>query len=312
MKKYYYHRNGVDAEWQGPHFENEIIIFLRDGILKPDTQICEEKGEEGPHRIDRHPDFEVDFEDNRIEVDANRNVKPADDDARELQIADEERIIVTRTTVPSRLRDIRDKLDELWEHQRESIMARIMVEDLPEEVEGQRVTINLNYKRIEEIVLDYWRRDGKLRDWIEDQIRTNGDYSLTIANFDPDLSGRQRKMRKILDWLEEFNLTKASGCYCVMQGEDCLYVGQAISLTERIRTHQDKVWMTNGTKIRILVPHRRGKMTRKKRLNILERLLYLHLQPPDNATSPPKGGSYADDTLRFIMGEIRELATDAG
>ena len=68
------------------------------------------------------------------------------------------------------IRSIRALFNDLWEAQRESIIARIKNEELDDRYEKKRKE-HLEIKaRIEELVLEYWRRGGVLDDWIKDLV----------------------------------------------------------------------------------------------------------------------------------------------
>ena len=74
MKKYYY--NGEeDEDWQGPHSRKEIINFLIDAVISPDTWVVEESEKEA-QTIEVHPDFKEE----RVEEEDLSGLKPADDE----------------------------------------------------------------------------------------------------------------------------------------------------------------------------------------------------------------------------------------
>ena len=211
------------------------------------------------------------------------------------------------------LHDVKRKLSDLWDCQLESIISHIKSENLTQNVVNKRQNWKEEYKKIEELVLDYWRRDGTLIHWIEERRLIRGDYTLKISGFNQGMEGVQRKRDKIQEWLNKKTLNQVSGCYCFIARDKCLYVGQAIKLGRRIREHSLGVHVRDATKLRILVPNRIVRtMTTKDRLNTMERLLYLYLQPEYTGTAPPIGNNEADGILHFIKEEIKELATDAG
>jgi hypothetical protein len=305
MKKYHY-QGEEDEGWQGPHSRKEIINFLIDAVISPDAWVFEVSENEA-QTIEEHPDFKGEG----IEDEDHSGLKPADDEMKFSAKADKANIKQTKQSKPKLIKEIRSNLNRLWECQLESIMTRIMDHDLDSEIESIRKNINGEYSNIENLVLDYWRKDGKILEWIDERLLADGDYTLLISGFNKDKEGRNRKMEKIRNWMSMVGFNNIGGCYCFMEGDKCLYIGQAKKLGPRVKDHGEKVFVANATTIRILIPHRGGTMSLKKRLNILERLLFLHFQPADAGMSPPKGQNNADDCLHFIMGEIKELATDA-
>ncbi len=99
------------------------------------------------------------------------------------------------------------------------------------------------------------------------------------------------------------------------KNDEYLYVGQSSCLESRVSAYEDKYFFKDATHIRILVPSFSGcrsKIHYKRKLNALERLLLLQYQPLKNKDkNGHKGYNDADECLNYIMGEVKELATDA-
>ncbi|MDE0872134.1 MAG: hypothetical protein OSA37_09475, partial [Flavobacteriales bacterium] len=132
MKKYHY-QGEEDEGWQGPHSRKEIINFLIDAVISPDTWVVEESEKEA-QTIEEHPDFKGEG----IEDEDHSGLKPADDEMKFSAKADKANIKQTKQSKPKLIKEIRSNLNRLWECQLESIMTRIMDDDLDSEIESIR------------------------------------------------------------------------------------------------------------------------------------------------------------------------------
>jgi len=303
MRKYYY--NG-EKEAMGPFTRNQIIRFILEETLDEETLVFRED-DANWIKIREHEDFQDISEPENEDVD----LKAPSEEEQLSAVEDRQRLAKARKEIPKLLKLIRSELDELWECQREAILARVMDDDLDEELEEKRRGSDQTLQRIEETVADYWRKDGQLLRWIQDHIRKHADYTFPIAQNDPV----RVRMQKIRSWLDVTGLKKLRGCYCWKQAEEYLYVGQATVLDSRIKNYEDHRLFQNTTHIRILIPSFAGcrsKAHYKQKLNALERLLLLQYQPSENKDkNGHKGYNAADECLKYIMGEVKELATDA-
>jgi len=304
MKKYYY--NG-EEEVMGPYTRGQIFRFLEDGIITLELLVFREDDANWAP-IGEHPDFQ-DAETDPSEAEETDLPTPSTEEQIST-IEDQTKLDKTKAEIPKLLQSTREELNVLWECQREAILARIMDDDLDEDLETIRKESLETYTRVEEMVIDYWRKDGQLLNWINSHIRKHADYTFPISMDDT----RSTRMQKIRGWLQTVGLNDLRGCYCWKQDDKYLYVGQSGSLESRVSNYEDKYFFRDATHIRILIPtfkSCRSKISYKRKLNALERLLLLQYQPTKNKDkNGHKGYNNADECLNYIMGEVKELATD--
>ena len=286
----------------GPFTRNEIddLLEREEGGLTEETQIWKE-GNKDWVALGKHPDF------SDSEVELQKPSKEEQSSAEE----DRAKLEESKAEVPNLLFSIQEDLDTLWECQRAAILARITGEDLDDELEDIRSESCDYYKRIEEISIECWRKDGQLLQWINGCLKKHMDWTFPIpAGDDPDT-----RMNAICAWLQTVGLNGLKGCYCWKNNDRYLYVGQAGRLEKRIKSYKTRDFFSKTTHIRIMIPHFKGCKTKihyKRKLNALERLLLLQYQPEENRDkNGHKGHNEADNCLNYIMGEVRELATDA-
>ena len=306
MKKYYY--NG-EEEAMGPYTRGQIFRFLEDSIITPELLVFREDDANWAP-IEEHPDFQ-DAETDPPEPEETDLPEPSTEEQIST-IEDQAKLDKTKTEIPKLLQSIREELDVLWECQREAILARIMDDDLDEDLEKIRKESAKTYARIQEMVIDYWRKNGQFLQWIQNCIRKHADYTFPISMDD----SRSLRMQKIRGWLQTVGLNSLRGCYCWKKDDEYLYVGQSSSLETRINNYEDRYFFKDATHIRILIPNFSdsfgSKAKMKRKLNALERLLLLQYQPIKNKDKQGhKGYNNADECLNYIMGEVKELATDA-
>jgi hypothetical protein len=218
---------------------------------------------------------------------------------RESQIEEEEEAKRQRLTRHQLLRQVRSQLDQLWECQRESIIARIRFEPLDKVYEATRRKNREIYRSIEESAIEYWRRTGLLTCWIRDLTWREHDFTYRLRGRD-----EAEKYAGLQAWLDETRLAELAGCYCFKNGREYIYVGQAGCLRDRIKQHEKKTYFTYASAVRVIIPKN------KRQMNQLERLLILAHQPADNGNRGVAGRTPVDDCLEFIEGEIKELITD--
>lgn len=212
---------------------------------------------------------------------------------------EEELIKQQRVTRHQLLRQIRSELDQLWEAQRESIIARIRCEPLDKEFEATRRRNREMYRVIEENAIEYWRRSGLLTYWIRELTWREHDFTYRLRG-----KNEAEKYASLQNWLEDSRLADFSGCYCFKNGREYIYIGQASVLRDRIKQHEKKTYFTYASSVRIVIPKSR------RQLNQLERLLILAHQPQENCSAGVAGKTPVDDCLDFIRHEIQELITD--
>jgi hypothetical protein len=212
---------------------------------------------------------------------------------------EEETLKQQRTTRHQLLRQIRTELDNLWEAQRESIIARIKFETLDKTYEATRRRNRDIFRLIEENALEYWQRSGLLTFWIREMTWRDHDFTYRLRG-----KTEADKYANLQAWLEESRLAELAGCYCFKNGREYIYIGQAGVLRDRIKQHEKKTYFTYANAVRIIVPKY------KRQLNQLERLLILAHHPSENGTAGVIGKTPVDECLEFIRGEIKELVTD--
>ena len=203
------------------------------------------------------------------------------------------------------IRQVRALLNDLWEAQRESIIANIRNEKLDEQYERKRKQHLEIKEQIKSQVLSYWRKSRVLNDWIRDLTKENSegrwDYRKKLAK-----GKAEENFERVIDWLDKDGLAESPGCYAFRNGQEYIYIGMTEgTLKQRLTDHRDKIYWNEATHIRIIIPYRKDKAL------ALERLLILKYQPGKNRTEGNSlEGSPADECLDFIGKEIDQLLTD--
>jgi hypothetical protein len=206
------------------------------------------------------------------------------------------------------IREIRERLNQLWEAQRESIIATIKNERLDPASEHTRKQTREILDEVLTNAEQFWRQGGFLTKWIRDLTREEDgrllDYRHKFWRGSED-GHETEKFGDLCRWLEKQGLVDRPGCYCFKKGDEYLYVGKAIVLRDRIKQHERERYFTYGNAIRIVIPHD------KRNLEKLERLLILAHPTEENRKSGTRGGTPVDDFLGFLEREVRELTEDA-
>jgi hypothetical protein len=203
------------------------------------------------------------------------------------------------------IKSIRALLNDLWEAQRESVIARIKNEDLAERHEKKRKEHSEIKDSIEELVLEYWRRSKVLDDWIRDLIWESedekGDYTKKLKKGDSDAN-----FATAIKWVEALGVDETAGCYAFRDGKNnYIYIGKAEELGKRLQQHEGMEFWGKASHLRLLIPQHKASVLR------LERLLILKHDPERNKVAGHSTqGSKADQVLELIKAEINELLTD--
>ena len=291
----------------GSHTAREIQELFQSGKLKEDTQICTAND----HTWRLLKDFPLLMEKpeklNRAEVE-KPEITPPDNTkkptSRDIEIDnDEEDDDEDERLTP--IKSIRALLNDLWEAQRESIIARVKNEDLAERHEKKRKEHTEIKDSIEELVLEYWRRSKVLDDWIRDLIWESddekGDYTKKLKKGDSDAN-----FATAIKWVEALGVDEIAGCYAFREGKNnYIYIGKAEELGRRLQQHEGMEFWAKATHLRLLVPQHKASVLR------LERLLILKYDPEKNKVAGHSTqGSKADQVLELIDAEINQLLID--
>ena len=223
----------------GPTPEVKSSDFLKIVIITPEMLVFRED-DANWSPLGEHPDFQ-DAETDPSEIEETDLPEPSEEE-QVSTIEDQAKLDETKTEIPKLLQSIRKELDVLWECQREAILTRIMDDDLDEDLETIRKESLETYARVEEMVIDYWRKDGQLLNWIKNHIRKHADYTFPISMDDT----RNTRMQKVRGWLQTVGLNNLRGCYCWKQDDEYLYVGQSGSLESRVSTYEDKYFFRDA------------------------------------------------------------------
>lgn len=296
----------------GPHSGAELSQMFHAGLIKTDTQICTandhgwkllkdfplllEKPSEGTRRGSGEVKPEGDQE---VKREAGKIVVTNDDDDPD----DEEEMFTP-------IRSVRGLLNDLWEAQRESIIAKIKDEKLDEKYEKKRKEHTEIKAKVEELILEYWRRGKVLDAWIRDLTwegknqdgePERGDYRKKLKV--GDLDGN---FEMAMEWIEAVGISKLAGCYAFREGKgNYIYIGETDNLGRRLKQHEGQEFWSRATHLRILIPDRSTSVLK------LERLLILKHQPERNKHDGiTTEGSKADEVLDLITTEINELLID--
>ncbi len=206
------------------------------------------------------------------------------------------------------IREIRKRLDQLWEAQRESIIATIKNEKVDPAYEHTR---KQRREILDEVLANaeqFWRQTGLLKKWTRDLTREEDgglfDYRHKFWRGLED-GHEEEKFDGLCRWLEKNGLADRPGCYCFKKGDEYRYIGKASVLRERIKQHERSRFFTHSNAIRIVIPGD------KRNLDKLERLLILSHPTEENRRSGTRGGTPLDDFLGFLEREVKELTEDA-
>jgi len=298
---YYY-----DTKVIGLHSAREMQELFQSGKLKEDTLVCTEHDhtwkplKDIPVLMEKPAEVGRPFVDKPITPPDNTKkptsgVIETDDDEED----DEEDERLTP------IKSIRALLNDLWEAQRESIIARVKNEDLAEKHEKKRKEHTEIKDSIEELVLEYWRRSKVLDDWIRDLIWESedekGDYTKKLKQGDSDAN-----FATAIKWVEALGVDETAGCYAFREGKNnYIYIGKAEELGRRLQQHEGMEFWAKATHLRLLVPQHKASVLR------LERLLILKYDPAKNKVAGHSTqGSKADQVLELIDAEINQLLTD--
>jgi predicted GIY-YIG superfamily endonuclease len=289
----------------GPHSGREISQMFHAGSLKEDAQVCTandhawkslkdfpsllEKPAELTRTFTEKPDEPAD----NIKKDTGKTVITDDDDDED---EEEERF--------TPIKSVRALLNDLWEAQRESIISKVKNEELDERYEHKRKAHTEIKNKVEDCVLEYWRRGKVLDAWIRDLIwegeDERGDYRKRLKK--GDLDGN---FEMALSWPEDSGLSDLAGCYAFRDGKNYIYIGKADDLGRRLKQHEGQAFWGTATHLRILIPQHKASVLK------LERLLILKHQPDRNKNDGVSTeGSKADEVLELINSEINQLLTD--
>ena len=291
----------------GSHTAREIQELFQSGKLKEDSQICTANDhtwkllKEFPHLMIKPEEVKRAVVE-KPETAPPDNTKKPTSGAIESDEDDEDDEEDERLTP---IKSIRALLNDLWEAQRESIIARVKNEDLSERHEKKRKEHPDIKDSIEELVLEYWRRSRVLDDWIRDLIWESedekGDYTKKLKKGDSDAN-----FATAIKWVEALGVDETAGCYAFRDGKNnYIYIGKAEELRRRLQQHEGMEFWAKATHLRLLIPQHKASVLK------LERLLLLKYDPERNKIAGHSTqGSRADQVLELINAEINELLTD--
>ena len=291
----------------GSHTAREIQELFQSGKLKEDTQICTANDhawkllKDFPHLMIKPEEVKRPFVEKPEPTPPDNKKKPQSGDIANDDDEDDDEEDERLTPIKS----IRGLLNDLWEAQRESIIARVKNEDLSERHEKKRKEHSEIKDSIEELVLEYWRRSKVLDDWIRDLIWESedekGDYTKKLKKGDSDAN-----FATAIKWVEALGVDETAGCYAFRDGKnDYIYIGKAEGLKRRLQQHEGMEFWARATHLRLLIPQHKASVLK------LERLLLLKYDPERNKIAGHSTqGSRADQVLEMINAEINELLTD--
>ena len=296
----------------GSHTAQEISEMFHKGLLKEDSQVCT-ANDHGWKALKDFPELTAKVkEKSRVVVASDKGAgdqevtakaPQSEEDSSAPEDDDEDGADGEKRFTP--IRSIRSLFNDLWEAQRESIIARIKNEELDDRYEKKRKEHLEIKSRVEAEVLEYWRKSGVLDDWIKDMIwegknGERGDYRKKLKQ--ADLHGNFERAMK---WLDESGLGELAGVYSFRNGKKRIYIGQTDNLGRRLKQLEGQFFWGEATELRILIPKHKASTMR------LERLMILRHQPERNRNDGnSKVGSEADEVLDFIISEIKDLLTD--
>jgi hypothetical protein len=300
MNKAYFY--STDGTVNGPHSIHEIAELVLEGnILLEHHLIC--SGDPGWKTVREYKEVIVTIEAQKPKeddgsADPASTITSTEEEKAETR-EEQETLGAKRLTRHAMIRSIRSALDQLWEAQREAIIARIKDVDLDVEYESTRKQHKSIYQSIEDTAVQYWRADGILAAWIKDMTWNDADFTLKFKG-----KNESEKFDELAAWLSSKNLLSLPAIYCFISGKEYIYVGQARDLGVRLKQHEQKTFFTRADRFRVVIPQN------KRMLNKLERLVILNRQPIENRTPGVSRNNPADDCLDFIKKEVKELISD--
>ncbi len=313
MKSYFYCIDGQTVE--GPISSDQLLDYLKKGILIPETPLClpGEKDwhplkdclitEQTPSSTSTPPPPEKEIEAvPDIDLQAVREagsdqMESENDEEPILSKKDSSQTLPKRITKGEYLRLISKDLDLLWHAQRESILARIADEELDAEFETTRKQTRDITKRIEQSTIEYWRRSQLLEKWVAEMVWQETDLVRWLRG-----ENSVEKFEDVKSWLSKAKIWEKAGCYAFLRHKEYLYIGQTTLLSDRLK---DRFYYGDATHLRIIIPRD------KRWIGKVERLLILAHSPRFNKQDGERGNNPADNCLGFIRHEIKELVTDA-
>ncbi|MEI6034745.1 MAG: hypothetical protein WCS65_10760 [Verrucomicrobiae bacterium] len=298
-KAYFYSITGTA---EGPHSPGEIVDLLVEGVLSQSVHLIK-AGDPDWRTISDFPDVLSIFEERSrpkedMEGGPTSTLSSTDEEKSETR-EEREDVKSKRRTRHAMLRTIRSSLDQLWDAQREAIIARIKDDSLDVEFESTRKSHKAIFQRIEENVTEYWRTDGILASWIRDLTWNDADFTLKFKSKE-----EPGKFDEAMAWLSSKSLAGLPAVYCFISGKEYIYVGQGKDIGVRLKQHEQKTFFTRADRFRVVIPQN------KKMLNKLERLIILNRQPTENRSPGVCKNNPADDCMEFIRREIKELISD--
>jgi hypothetical protein len=292
----------ISGTVEGPHSPGEIVDLLSEGVLTHTVHLIKSGDPDWKTVADFHDIIGLLEERKKPKEDmgsgpASTILSTAEERAE--TEAEQEEIKTRRRSRHAMLRSIRSSLDQLWDAQREAIIARIKDEDLDVEFESTRKGHKAIYQGIEQTVIEYWKADGILSAWTKDLTWNDADFTLKFKSKD-----EAGKFEETIAWLVSKNLAGLPAVYCFICGKEYIYVGQARDIGARFKQHEQKIFFSRADRVRVVIPQN------KKMLNKLERLIILNRQPTENRSPGVCKNNPADDCMEFIRREIKELISD--
>lgn len=292
----------ISGTVEGPHSPGEIVDLLSEGVLSHTVHLIKSGDPDWKTVADFHDILNL-LEDRKkpkedMGIGPASTIQSTEDDRAE-QDAEQEEIKTKRRSRHAMLRSVRASLDQLWDAQREAIIARIKDEDLDVEFESTRKSHKAIFQGIEKTVVEYWKADGILAAWVKDLTWNDADFTLKFKSQD-----EAGKFEETIAWLVAKNLAGLPAVYCFIVGKEYIYVGQAKDIGARFKQHEQKIFFSRADRVRVVIPQN------KKMLNKLERLIILNRQPTENRSPGVCKNNPADDCIEFIRREIKELISD--
>lgn len=201
-----------------------------------------------------------------------------------------------------KIAEIRALFNSLWEKQGERLVAKIKNCKPDEKALLSAKELGLIKEKIAQTVVEFWRKEGTILNWIK-EITWGDPTELADSFIKLPSTSVEDKMAQVEKHLMDRGIYDWEGCYCFLNGEKYLYIGETKhSLGKRMLIeHKNKIFWHEADSIRILIPG--DKRNTKK----LERLLILNYTPTVNDNDGVQSSS-ADEVLEILDAEIDELA----
>lgn len=230
-----------------------------------------------------------------------------DENERESEREDQENEETESRTKHQLISTIGKQFNLFWECQREVIIARIKDADVNSAEFKDACQRRAEFREsIKKNALEYWRRSGVLKKWIDDLIWAEGDCTHKLKGDD-----EFERFDDLMRWIQHKEVAQLNGCYCWKRGREYVYVGKARAETfeEKFEHYRKSKYLLTCDAVRVLVSKHKAATERLERM-----LIFLYRPPPkENKREGDKGKtpSPVDKCWAYLDKELDQLMDKA-